>query len=173
MLHNDIASEMNSHLSSFIYERRDGALVGPFPPMLRFPEFGRAAWGNVKALIENAKLPKTAHEVAILATGAAFASQYELYAHERVAKGVGLTLAKIATIAAGQRPSDLDPIEGICYDVATTLAAGKVLSEPTYKHAQQVLGEKLMAELVYLVAGYCQLAVLLNAYDVPIPEQDE
>ena len=86
----------------------------------------------MKALIEHAKLPKTAHEVAILATGAAFTSQYDLYAHERVAQGVGLTPSKIATIAAGQRPSDLDETEGICYDVATTLATGKVLSEPTY-----------------------------------------
>ena len=125
----------------------------------------------MKALIEHAKLPKTAHEVAILATGAAFTSQYDLYAHERVAQGVGLTPSKIATIAAGQRPSDLDETEGICYDVATTLATGKVLAEPTYWHAQHVLGEELVAELVYLVAGYCQLAVLLNAYDVPIPEQ--
>lgn len=88
---------MNSHLSSFISARRDGALVGPFPPMLHFPEFGKAAWRNVEALIDNAKLPKTAHEVAILATRAAFGSRCELYAHARVAKGVGLTPSKMVS----------------------------------------------------------------------------
>lgn len=134
--HEDIARGMNSHLSTFVSERSDGALIGPFPPMLHFPKFGRAAWGNVKALIENPKLPKAAHEVAILATGAAFGARYVLYAHARVAKGVGLTPSKIATISAGQRPSDLDQTESICYDMATTLATGKVLSEPAYRLAE-------------------------------------
>lgn len=170
-LHEDIARGMNSHLSSFVSERSDGALVGPFPPMLHFPEFGKAAWENVKALIENSKLPKRAHEVAILATGATFGSRYELYAHVLVAKGVGLTPAKIATIAAGQRPSDLAQTESVCYDVAVVLARGRVLPEATYQLALQTFGEKQVAELIYIVANYCQLAVLLNAYDVPAPER--
>lgn len=172
ILHEDIARGMSSHLSGFVSARKDGALVGPFPPMLHFPEFGKAAWANVKALIENSKLPRPAHEVATLAAGAAFGSRYELYAHALVAKGVGLTPAKIATIAAGQRPPDLDRTESICYDVAVVLANGKVLPEATYQLALQTFGEKQAAELIYIVANYCQLAVLLNAYDVPAPGRE-
>ena len=65
-----------------------------------------------------AKLPKPVREVAILVTGACFNSRYELYAHERVAEGTGLSPAKIATIAAGQRPADLSAAEAAAYDVA-------------------------------------------------------
>lgn len=36
---------------------------------------------------------------------------------------------------------------------------GKVLPEVTYQLALETLSEKQMAELVYLVANYCQLAV--------------
>lgn len=172
VLHDDIARGMNSHLGSFVSARSDGALVGPFPPMLHFPEFGKAAWANVRALIENSTLPKRAHEVVILAVGAAFGSRYELYAHEIVARGVGLSPAKIAAIAAGQRPSDLDPAEGICYDVAVALASGKALPEATYQQALRTFGERQVAELVYTVATYCQLAILLNAYDIPAPEPE-
>lgn len=169
-LHDRIARGMSAHLSSFISAQSDGALIGPFPPMLHFPQFGHAAWANVQALTENSTLPKAAHEVVILAVGTMFGSRYELYAHEIVAKEVGLSPAQIATIVAGQRPSDLDPTASLCYDVATLLARGKVLPEATYRFALQVLGEQQLAELVYMIATYCQLAVLLNAYDIPAPE---
>lgn len=170
-LHDEIALGMNAHLSSFTSTQSDGALVGPFPPMLHFPEYGRAAWANVRALTENSTLPKAAHEVVILAVGTVFGSRYELYAHEIVARHAGLSAAKIATIIAGQRPPGLDTTESLCYDVATLLASGKVLPEATYQFALQTLGGKQMAELVYMVATYCQLAVLLNAYDIPAPQQ--
>ena len=172
VLHDEIVRGMNAHLSSFISAQSDGALVGPFPPMLHFPEFGKAAWANVRALTENSTLPKAAREVVILAVGAAFGSRYELYAHEIVAGNAGVSPAKIATIVAGQRPHDLDTAESICYDVATVLAHGKVLPDATYQHALQTFGEKQMAELVFMVATYCQLAVLLNAWDIPAPEAD-
>lgn len=171
-LHDDIVQGMDTHLSDFISARSDGALVGPFPPMLHFPEFGKAAWANVKALTGNSTLPRPAREIVILAIGAIFGCRYELYAHEIVARGVGSSAAKIAALVAGQRPPDLDPIESICHDVAVVLANGKTLPDATYRHALQMLGEKQVAELVYMVATYCQLAVLLNAYDIPAPETE-
>src|ERR1700709_689381 len=84
-LHDDMAPVIAGHLKGFVSKRADGALVGPFAPMLHFPQFGQPAWSYTKALIENSKLPKAAHEVAILVTGARFNSRYELYAHEHVA----------------------------------------------------------------------------------------
>lgn len=134
-LHDDMAEKVAQHLKGFVSARTDGALVGPFPPMLRFPQFGQGAWAYTKALIENSTLPKPAHEVAILVTGAAFNSRYELYAHERVAVSVGLSPAKVATIAAGQRPADLTEQEQAAYDAAAALAGGRSLPESTYRRA--------------------------------------
>lgn len=171
VLHDEIARGMSAHLSSFTSAQSDGALVGPFPPMLHFPEYGKAAWANVRALTENSTLPKAAREVVILAVGTVFGSRYELYAHEIVARAAGLSPPQIATILAGQRPPDLDATESLCYDVATLLARGKVLPEATYQFALQTLGQQPLAELVYMVATYCQLAVLLNAWDIPAPAQ--
>ena len=172
-LHDEMSAYVRDHLKGFVSKRGDGALVGPFPPMLRFPEFGRAAWGYTKALIDNTKLPKAAHEVAILATGAAFGSRYELYAHERVAKGTGLSAAKIASIAAGQRPSDLSDEEQAAYDVAVTLASGRQLPESTYRRAVLTFGQEDTAELIYLVGGYCLVSLLLNAFDMSVPGREE
>ena len=172
-LHDDMVPEIAAHLKGFVSSRQDGALVGPFAAMLRYPQFGGPAWAYTKALIEHSKLPKPAHEVAILVTGAALDSRYELYSHERVAGQAGLSEAKIATLVAGQRPADLTEEEQAAYDVAAALTAGKQLPEATYQRALRAFGEEQTAELVYLVGGYCLVSVLLNAFDVSVPGREE
>ncbi|USI73919.1 carboxymuconolactone decarboxylase family protein [Sphingomonas morindae] len=171
-LHDDMA-EIADRQNAYVSKRDNGALVGPFAPMLRFPKFGVTAWAYTKELLENSTLPKPAKEVAILATGATFNSRYELYAHERVAAHVGLSDAKIAALAAGQRPADLTREEQAAYDVAVALTAGKQLPESTYQRAVQVFGDEQTAELIYLVGGYALISMLLNAYDVSVPGQED
>ena len=171
-LHDDLA-KVADHLTDYVIKRDDGALVGPFAPMLRFPKFGGPAWAYTKVLLENSKLPKLAKEVAILVTGAAFDSRFELYAHEHVARQAGLSDAKIAAVAAGQRPADLTEEEQAAYDVAAALTAGKQLPESTYQRALKVFGEDQTAELVYLVGGYALISMLLNGYDVSVPGREE
>lgn len=50
-LHDEMAAYIGEHLKGFVSSRPDGALIGPFAPMLRHPAFGRAAWSYTKALI--------------------------------------------------------------------------------------------------------------------------
>ncbi len=161
---------VEKHLHGFKSQDAAGALIGPFPAMLHFPQFGKAAWSVFTALSEHTTLPKNAHEVAILVAGARFHSRYELYSHERVAAQAGLSAAKIATISAGQRPADLLEEESIAYDVAAVLSSGGQLGDTTYAEATRVFGAHGTAELFYLVGCYCMISVLLNGYDVPVPE---
>ena len=172
-LHDDMAAVVAKHLKGFVSQRTDGALIGPFAPMLRFPQFGGPAWEFTKALMNHTTLPKPAHEVAILVTGAAFNSRYELYAHERVAEDVGLSETKVATIAAGQRPADLQAEEAAAYDVAAALCVGRQLPQSTYRRAVEAFGEEGTGELVYLVGAYCLVSVLLNAFDISVPGREE
>ena len=160
-------------LKGFVAHDRDGALVGPFNAMLHFPQYGAAAWAYTVLLGKDSSLPKTAHEVAILVTGSRFNTRYELYAHELVAADAGLSASKISTLAAGQRPPDLTDEEGVAYDVATRLATGGQLPESTYQAALKLFGDKGTAELIYLIAGYAQISVLLNAYDISVPGREE
>ena len=169
-LHETMSEGIRKNLHGFKSEREDGALIGPFPAMLHFPQYGKAAWEVFTALSKNSTLPKTAHEVAILVTGAKLHSRYELYSHERVAAGAGLSASKISTISAGQRPADLTEEEGVAYDVATRLSQGGQLGDTTYKAAVSAFGEQGTAELFYLIGCYCLISVLLNGYDVPVPE---
>ncbi len=172
-LYAEMKKGIEKYLTGFVSSTPAGALVGPFNPMLHFPQFGKAAWAYTTALIENSTLPKKAHEVAILATGAHFGTRYELYAHERVASKAGLSDEKIATIAGGQRPSNLTTEEGVAYDVATRLSRGGQLPESTYQAAIEAFGKEGTAELVYLVGGYAMISVMLNAWDISVPGREE
>jgi len=42
----------------------------------------------------------------------------------------------------------------------------------TYEHAVGLLGRDGFAELVFLAGGYGLIAMLLNAFDVPVPDAD-
>ena len=170
-LYDDMKAEIAAHLQGFVSETPFGALVGPFNPMLRFPAWGGPAWAQTKSMMAHTVLPKPAHEVAILAVGTVTGARYELYAHERVAAGVGLSDAKIATIVAGGRPADLTSEEAAAYDAATALARGGPLPGATYRAAVAAFGEEGFAELAYLVGTYLFVSTLLNAYDVPVPDE--
>lgn len=172
-LHDEMVDAIGKHLQGFVSDRQDGALVGPFPPMLAFPAWGGPAWAFAKSLMEHTTLPKAPHEVAILVTGAAKGARYELYAHERVAAATGLTNTKIATIVAGQRPADLTPQEAVAYDVAAALSRGGVLANASYRAAVDAFGGDGAAELIYLVGCYTLVSLLLNAFDVDVPGVDE
>ncbi|MET0188187.1 MAG: hypothetical protein ABW212_04255 [Pseudonocardia sediminis] len=172
-LHDDMAEAIGEHLHGFVSDRSDGALVGPFSPMLNFPSWGGPAWEFTKSLMEHSSLPTGPHEVAILVTGAAYQARYELYAHERVASGTDLSKAKIAAIVAGRRPGDLTDQEAAAYDTAAALTRGGALPGATYQAALDAFGRDATAELIYLVGCYSLVSVLLNAFDVDVPGADE
>ena len=115
-------------------------------------------------------LARPVREVAILVTGAHFHSAYELYAHVIVAEARGLADEKIATIVAGQRPSDLIRDEAVAFDVAAALVSGSVLPELLYRRSVATFGPEGTAELINLVGLYCLVSVTLNGFDVPVPD---
>ncbi|MEH2304430.1 carboxymuconolactone decarboxylase family protein [Nostoc sp.] len=171
-VHDEIAALVARTQERIVVLNAQGALIGPFPAMLHFPQFGVPALIFQRSLSSEARLPKTVREVAILTVGAAFGARYELYAHEITAEEVGLSHSQIATLAAGNCPSEFNDEEAIAYDVARVLTTGHILPASTYARAHEVLGQEGVGELVFLIGGYCLIATLLNAFDVPVPETD-
>src|SRR5215470_8847694 len=169
-LYDDMREGIATNFKGFTAIGPDGELIGPWNPWLHFPKFGGPVWQLVKALSTAPSLPRPVREIAILVTGARFHSAYEIYAHVLVAELRGLPDDKIATIVAGERPSDLTREEAVAYDVASALVSGGVLPELTYRQAIKAFGEEGMAELVSLVGLYCMVSVTLNGFDVPVPE---
>ncbi|SEV88331.1 hypothetical protein SAMN05428988_0095 [Chitinophaga sp. YR573] len=171
-VHDEIANLITSSQGPVVMMNGEGALLGPFPPMLHFPQFGIPALTFLKSLDNHATLPKTVREVAILTIGGAFGSRFELYAHEIMGAVFGLSAGIIASLAAGGRPEGLNEEQAIAHDVASALVKGHVVPASTYNQAVKVLGRNETGELIFLISGYCLIATVLNGFDMPAPENN-
>jgi 4-carboxymuconolactone decarboxylase len=169
-LYEDMRLGIAANFQGFVNVRGDGALLGPWNPWIHEPKFGKPVWDLTKAMVSQPSLPAAVREVAILVTGSHFRSGYELYAHVIVAEYRGLSDEKLATIVAGQRPTDLSRQEAVAYDFASALVSGGVLPELTYRAAVEQFGKHGAAELSYLIGLYCLVSVTLNTFDIPVPD---
>lgn len=170
-LYDEITEEFEAILKNPLPKQADGAFVGPFNPMVHFPAFGKVMWEYTKSLSVNGVLPKVVREIAVLVAASRFRSRYEIYTHERVAAKVGLSSSKIATIAAGERPSDLTEQEALAYDVAAVLTKGAQLPESLYQAALASFGDFGLAELINSTGLYCLVSIVLNGYDIPVVDR--
>lgn len=169
-VHNEIVNLITRSQGPVTMMNREGALLGPFPPMLTFPQFGIPALSFIRSLDNHATLPKKVREVAILTVGAAFGARFEIYAHEIMAGHLGFSQAAVASLASGNRPAELNDEEGIAYQIAQIMVKGRIIPDSAYAYATQILGKDGTAELIFLIGAYVLLATVLNGFDVPVPE---
>ncbi|HSC55337.1 MAG TPA: hypothetical protein VLC98_17015 [Phnomibacter sp.] len=172
-VHDEIANLVGHSQSQVNMIDANGGLLGPFAPMLHFPQFGIPALSFLRTLDMSATLAKDIREVAILTVGGAYGAKFELYAHEIMAAAFGLSASTIATLAAGGRPNDLNEQQAIAHDVARALVTGRIVPDSTYKQAVNLLGKAGTGELIFLIGGYCLIAMVLNGFDMPAPGSND
>ena len=171
-LFTSISAGVSAKYSDFVTTRADGALLGPWNAWLHDPALGAAFWGATQAMTRERRIPDNARQVAILVTGAHFGAAYELYAHGAVAKAKhGMSDRRVAALAAGERPDDLDDDEAAAHDVAKALLKGGPLPSALYEAALARFGQPGANELIYLVGHYCFVSITLNGFDIPVPDE--
>ena len=84
----------------------DGRLIGPFNPVLFAPEMATCFSDLQAAEARHTPLSERVRQVVILAVGAVWKADYELYAHSAVARKAGLSEAAIRSLASGGDPQD-------------------------------------------------------------------
>jgi alkylhydroperoxidase family enzyme len=154
----------------FVTTRSDGALLGPWNAWLHDPELGRAFWTVTQAMTRARRIPDRARQVAILVVGAHFGAAYEIYAHGSVARSAhGMSARRVATLAAGERPEDLDDDEAAAHDVAKALLRGGPLASELYATAVERFAQEGANELIFLVGHYAFVSATLNGFAIPVP----
>jgi 4-carboxymuconolactone decarboxylase len=147
----------------------DGALLGPFIPMLQYPQFGVTALEFIRSVNTAASLPPTLREIAILTVAGIYGARFELYAHEIMAQAFSIPKNTIAMLASGGHPINLNEEQAIVHNIASTLLKGKIIPDATYEYATKLLGENAIAELYFLIGSYSLIATILNGFDIPAP----
>src|SRR5271155_2432537 len=85
-----------------------GGLKGPLGLWLHVPEMARRIAPVGGYLLNEGPLPEPQREIAILVTARFWQSEYEWYAHAKLAKEAGVAPTVIAAILENKRP----PLEG-------------------------------------------------------------
>lgn len=146
-----------------------GGLAGPFNAMLLQPAVGAALQALGAAIRYHGALPERTRELAILVVAAHWASEFEQYAHEPMARSAGLREEDLAALRAGQQPDLADPAERAAVRAAWALARAGDLDDEQYAEAVTQLGEDGLFELSTLVGYYATLALQLRVFRVGVP----
>ena len=161
-----------SEANGFIGKTSDGELIGPFNPYL----YSAITPGFLQWMQADSKytsLSKRVHEVVILSTGAVWKSPYELYAHSAVARAVGIPEGAIEALVAGGSSDKLLPEEQLAHRFARQLTKDRKVDEKLYREAETTFGRTGLVDMVYLVGMYLLTCALLNAFEIPAPDQNE
>jgi 4-carboxymuconolactone decarboxylase len=148
---------------------RGGAVGGPFAIWLRMPVIAHRANQLGNALRLDGALDKRLFELAVLTVARHWSAQYEWHVHAKAALGAGLAPSLIESIRTHKEPEFSSPQEAIVYAVSLELQKSKTIAPETYAKALDALGLERMIELITVLGFYTTAAMMLNAFDVPVP----
>jgi len=148
-------------------ERRGAG--GPFNVLLRSPEMGDLAQQFGASMRFHSSIPSKLNELAIIITARHWTSNYEWYAHKRAALAAGLNAAIVDAVAAGTRPTAMQPDEEAVYDFCTELLTNKQVSDKTFQAAKDKFGERGVVDLIGVSGYYGLVSMLLNVDRYPLP----
>jgi 4-carboxymuconolactone decarboxylase len=149
---------------------RGGAVRGPFAIWLRNPPLADAASRLGNVLRTDGKLDKRLFELVVLIVARHWTAQYEWYVHAKHGLAAGLSGDVIAALRERRRPVFEREDEKLIYDVMTELVETKAVSAASYDRVIAALGLELTIELFSVAGFYTMVAMVLNAFDAPVPE---
>ena len=147
----------------------DGQLIGPLNPGLLNPAIGAQFLQLQLSEQQHTSLSERVRQVVILAVGAIWRADYELYSHSAAARQAGLPDTAIATLINGDMPDDLTEQEKIAHRVADQLSTRHHVDDGLYRDAEKAFGPAGVAEITVLAGIYHTVCGLLNVFDVPAP----
>lgn len=147
-----------------------GGVRGPFNALLRNPLMAQNVQKLGEAIRYGSNLGGNLREIAILVTGRFWTSQYEFYAHAKVARDEGVDEKIIEAIAQRRRPNFVDSEEAAVYEFCTELHEKQNVSDNTYEWALEQFGEAGVVELCTICGYYTIVSMILNTFGVELPE---
>jgi 4-carboxymuconolactone decarboxylase len=146
-----------------------GTLNGPYNVFLRSPVMGNLAQSFGDYVRFHSAVPKKLNEFAIIITARYWNAQYEWSAHRKYAADAGVSEDTIQAIAAGKRPTAMQPDEEVIYNFCTELLDTKQVSDKNFEATKAKLGEKGLVDLVAVMGYYHFVSMTLNVDRYPLP----
>jgi len=145
-------------------------LGGPFGVYMHAPQYGELTQQLGAFVRFKTSLEPRLSEFAILCTARMWRAQYEWHAHAPIAEKAGVKPEAIRDIKAGRAPKKAARDERAIFDFVLELYKKRRVSDRNYKRVQGFLGDKGMVELVGILGYYTSVSMVLNIFNVPLPE---
>ena len=165
----DQLSPEQRKVHDLIVSTRGGVIRGPFAMWIRNANLAAAANQLGNAVRLEGKLDAKLFELVILVIARRWSAQYEWFAHAQEAARVGLDPAIIEAIRTHRVPSFRSPRETVIYEMVRELIDTRNLSDTTYNRARDMFGIDLVMEVVTVAGFYTLVAMMLKAFDAPVP----
>jgi 4-carboxymuconolactone decarboxylase len=165
----DQLSPEQQRLHDEIAGPRGGSVGGPFAVWLRIPRIAEAANRMGNSLRLEGKLDRRLFELAILVIARHWSAQYEWFVHEKAALAAGLGRDVVEALRHGQMPSFTRSDEQLVHDIVNELQQTRTLGDKSFERALAALGPDLVIELVSVIGFYTTAAMMINAFDAPVP----
>ena len=147
----------------------DGALIGPFNPVLLTPGITSAFLALQDAEAKHTTLSERVRQAVILSVGSVWQSPYELYAHTAVAQKAGLSEDATRLLSTGGLPAELSEQERDGARFARRLTVERRVEAPLYEAALRSFGPEGLVDIIYLAGCYDIVCRILNAFEIPAP----
>lgn len=147
----------------------EDGLRGPFNALRYSPIIGDAVQRVGEAVRFEGTLPPQLRELAILTVAAEWQANFEWWAHERVAREVGLDGSIIEGVKAGILPDSAAPTERMIHEFAREVIEQHRVADERYAAAVAMFDEEAVVELVLLLGYYTLVAMTLNIFAVAVP----
>jgi 4-carboxymuconolactone decarboxylase len=147
-----------------------GRLIGPFNTFLLRPEVALRFLAFAAAEASYTSLSDEVREVVIVAVGAVWGADYELYAHKTLAGRIGLSPEVIKALSEGAVPDQLGEQEKLAVRVARQLLVEHRLDDDLFRVAEQAFGRQGLYDIGAVMGQYQAVCTLLPMFAVPAPK---
>ena len=156
--------------AGYVSRLADGRMIGPFNPMFASPDIATAMLQLQKAESGKTTLGPVTRQVVILSTGAVWQAPYELYAHTAEALAVGLSSETIDALTRGETPAALGEVDLTAQRFTLALVGQHKINDELFEASRRAFGEKGIFDMIILAGCYQIVCSLLNALEIPAPQ---
>ena len=156
--------------ANFQSKTADGRLIGPFNAALFSPKISSAFLAWQVAEKKHTSLDPRVRQIVILAVGAVWKANFELYAHAAVAWMTGLSDRQISKLSASEPSEDLSDAERIAQQYATQLTTSRRIEDDLFAVAKDAFGLTGLVDIANVIGAYQTVCEILTSFAIPAPE---
>ncbi len=145
-----------------------GLVPGPHKIWLANPALSKTIVPTGAYFQRESTLTKAEIEIATNIVNGRWCSPYANYEHEMIGERAGrLDPRRVQALIAGQPTSFDDPRQQVVYELASALAASRIVPLGLYRRAKELLGDAGIVDVAVLLGWFTMVCMTLNAFDVP------